>query len=191
MVEIAPSKISSITTYKSLQGDSRQKILDDRPYPDKDIPPVVLLYHGFGLFYDIFHGQINIPQLKKIDEPRFAQNVDRFLQLMGSYYPKEDARRNEGLKIINDILTSRSDAGNIPPLAASSILNYRSDGHMVGPHGGAVCVTEFKNEIQCISSVPYVEATAYAALTHTAVIPALFRGWRVPCLGLTIVGESA
>ena len=191
MVEIAPSKISSITAYKSLQGDSRQKILDDRPSPDKDIPPVVLLYHGFGLFYDIFHGQINIPQLEKIDEPRFAQNVDRFLQLMGSYYLKEDARRNEGLKIINDILTSRSDAGNIPPLAASSILNYRSDGHMVGPHGGAVCVTEFKNEIHSISSVPYVEATAYAAQTHTAVIPALFRGWRVPCLGLTIVGKSA
>jgi len=191
LVEIAPSKISSITAYKSLQGDSRQKILDDRPSPDKDIPPVVLLYHGFGLFYDIFHGQINIPQLEKIDEPRFAQNVDRFLQLMGSYYLKEDARRNEGLKIINDILTSRSDAGNIPPLAASSILNYRSDGHMVGPHGGAVCVTEFKDEIHSISSVPYVEATAYAAQTHTAVIPALFRGWRVPCLGLTIVGESA
>jgi len=191
LVEIAPSKISSITAYKSLQGDSRQKILDDRPSPDKDIPPVVLLYHGFGLFYDIFHGQINIPQLEKIDEPRFAQNVDRFLQLMGSYYLKEDARRNEGLKIINDILTSRSDAGNIPPLAASSILNYRSDGHMVGPHGGAVCVTEFKNEIHSISSVPYVEATAYAAQTHTAVIPALFRGWRVPCLGLTIVGKSA
>ena len=190
MVEIAPSKISSITAYKSLQGDSRQKILDNRPSPDKDIPPVVLLYHSFGLFYDIFHGQINIPQLNKIDEPQFVQNVDRFLQLMGSYYMKENARRNEGLKIINDILTSHSDAGNIPPLAVSSILNYRSDSHMVGSHGGAVCVTEFKNEIHSILSVPYVEATAYAAQTHMAVIPALFRGWRVPCLGLTIVGKS-
>ena len=110
---------------------------------------------------------------------------------MGLYYLKEDARRNEGLKIINDILTSHSDAGNIPPLAASSILNYRSDGHMVGPHGGAVCVTEFKNKIHSILSVPYVEATAYAAQMHTAVISALFQGWRAPYLGLTIVGESA
>ena len=109
---------------------------------------------------------------------------------MGSYYLKEDTRRNEGLKIINDILTSHSDAGYIPLLAASSILNYRSDGHMVGPHGSTVCITEFKNKIHSISSVPYIEATAYAAQTHTAVIPALFRGWRVPCLGLTIVGDS-
>jgi len=103
---------------------------------------------------------------------------------MGSYYLKEDARRNEGLKIINNILTSRSDAGDIPPLAASSILNYRSDGHMVGSHGGAVCVTEFKNEIHGISSVPYVEATTYAAQTHTAMIPALSQGWRLPCRDL-------
>jgi len=109
---------------------------------------------------------------------------------MDSYYPKEDARRNEGLKIINDILMSHSDVGDIPLLAASSILNYRSDGHIVGPHGGAVCVTEFKNEIHGISSVPYVEATVYAVQTHIAVILALFQGWRVPCLGLTIVGES-
>jgi len=108
---------------------------------------------------------------------------------MGSYYPKEDARRNKGLKIINNILMSHSDAGDIPPLAASSILNYRSDGHIVGSHGGAVCVTEFKNEIHGISLVPYVEATAYAVQTHTAMIPALFQGWRLPCLGLTIVGK--
>jgi len=107
------------------------------------------------------------------------------------YYLKEDTRRNEGLKIINNILMSHSDVGDISLLAASSILNYRSDGHMVGLYGGAVCVTEFKNEIHSISSVPYIEATAYATQMHTAVIPALFQGWRVPCLGLTIVSESA
>jgi len=110
---------------------------------------------------------------------------------MGSYYVDEDARRNDGLKIIHDILTSRSDAGNIPPLAATSIFSYRSDGHMVGLHGGAVCVTEFKNEIHGIPSIPHVEAAPYAAQTHRTVIPAVFRGWRVPCLGITIVGESA
>jgi len=128
---------------------------------DKNISPVVLLYYGFGLFYDIFHGQINILQLKKIDEPRFVQNVNQFLQLIGLYYLKEDARRNKGLKIMNDILTSCSDTGNIPLLTASSILNYRSDSHMIGPHGGAVCVTEFKNDIHSISSVLYIEATTY------------------------------
>ena len=93
---------------------------------------------------------------------------------MSLYYLKGDTRKNKGLKIINDILTSYSDARNIPPLAALSILNYRSNGHIVGLHSGAVCVTEFKNKIHSISSVLYVEATAYTAQTHTAVIPVLF-----------------
>jgi len=95
---------------------------------------------------------------------------------MGLYYVDEDARRNDGLKIIHDILTSRSDAGNIPPLAATSIFSYRSDDHMVGLHGGAVCVTEFKNEIHGISSIPHVETTACAAQTHRTVIPTVLQG---------------
>ena len=69
---------------------------------------------------------------------------------------------------------SCSDVGNIPPLAATSIFSYRSDGHMVGLHSGAVCVTEFKNEIHSISSIPYVEATTYATQMHRTVIPAMF-----------------
>jgi len=63
-----PLKISSVIAYKSLQEDSRQKLLDDHPSPDKDISPVVLLYYGFGLFYDIFYGQANISHLEKVDE---------------------------------------------------------------------------------------------------------------------------
>ena len=104
------------------------------------------------------------------------QNIDQFLQLMGSYYPKEDTRRNKGLKIINNILMSCSDAGNISPLAILSILNYRSDGYIIGSHDGAVCVTEFKNDIHSISSVPYIETIAYAIQIHTAMILVLFQG---------------
>ena len=176
-----------------MQGDSHQKILDNQPSSDKDIPPVVLLYHGFGLFYDIFYSQTNIPHLKKVDEPQLVWKVDQFLQLIGSYYTKEDARRSDGLEIIHDILKSCLDAGilNIPPLAATSIFDYKSDGHILGHYSGAVCITEFENEIHGISSIPHIEVTAYTAQTHRTVIPAVFRGWRVPCLGLTIVGELA
>ena len=98
------------------------------------------------------------------------------MQLIGLYYLKEDTRRNKGLKIINNILMSCSDAENILPLAALSILNYRLDSYIVGPHSGTVYVIEFKNEIHSILSVSYIKATAYAAQTHTAVIPALFQG---------------
>ena len=72
LVKTVPSKISSLIAYKSLQGDSHQKLLDNHPSPNKDIPPVVLLYYGFGLFYDIFHSQANISHLKKVDEPRLV-----------------------------------------------------------------------------------------------------------------------
>jgi len=97
---------------------------------------------------------------------------------MGSYYTKEDARRSDGLEIIHDILKSRLDAGilNIPPLAAISIFDYKSDGHMLGHHDGAVCITEFENEMHGISSIPHIEATAYTAQTHRTVIPAVFQG---------------
>ena len=173
-----------------MQGDSRQKILDDRPSPDKDIPPVVLLYHGFGLLYDIFHGRADISHLQVVDEPRLARKVDMFLELMGSYYADEDARTSDGMEIIHGILTSRSGAGmfSISPMVFTFTMN-KSGGHMVGFHGGAVCVAVFKNEIHGISSMPHIEATAYAAQTHKNVLPDVFRGWRVPCLGLTIVGE--
>ena len=174
LVKTAPSKISSLIAYKSLQGDSCQKLLDDCPFPDKDIPSVVLLYHGFGLFYDIFHGQANISHLKKVDKPWLTWKVDLFLQLMGSYYVDKDARRNNGLKIIHNILMSYSDAGNIPPLAATSIFSYRSDGHMMGLHSDTVCVTESKTVIHGLSSLPHIEATAYVAQMHRTVIPAVF-----------------
>ena len=102
------------------------------------------------------------------------QNINWFLQLIGLYYLKEDARRNNGLKIINNILMSCLDVGIILSLAALSILNYRLDSHIVGSHSGIVHVTEFKNEIHSILSVSYIEATTYAVQTHTAVIPILF-----------------
>lgn len=38
--------------YGELQTSSAERILDNRPNRDQGIPPLELLYHGFGRFYD-------------------------------------------------------------------------------------------------------------------------------------------
>jgi len=47
-----PSNLNTFSTYQDLQLDPEQKILDDFPRPDLNIPPLALLYNGFGRFYD-------------------------------------------------------------------------------------------------------------------------------------------
>ncbi|KAG5637635.1 hypothetical protein H0H81_003860 [Sphagnurus paluster] len=67
-----------------------------------------------------------------------------------------------------------------------------ADRRTLGAHGGACFVTRFRNDL-CANSIPVVEATAYVAQTHvTRMEPyaAVFNGWRVPCLGLTVVGSD-
>jgi hypothetical protein len=56
VLQIAPSQFARSSNYESLQNDLREKILDDRPREDENIPPVSLLYEGFGQFLDIVAG---------------------------------------------------------------------------------------------------------------------------------------
>ena len=51
-------------------------------------------------------------------------------------------------------------------------------------------VVEFRNKIAGINAIPQVELACYVArLNSTKVDEQLYLGWRIPCLGLTIVGE--
>ncbi|TEB27973.1 hypothetical protein FA13DRAFT_1736172 [Coprinellus micaceus] len=169
--------------YKILQADPFQKILDDRPSPDADIAPLGLLYHGFGRFEDV----IACPKATLVEQ--FTPAVDKFADAMSSFYPSEDGRRTAGLPLLNAIFAIRAEK-TIPLLFAAAIRSGRLDGHSVDRHGMVNTVVEFKNELAEISSIPHVEAVAYVAHAHTRVDGAkhLFEGWRVPCLGITIVG---
>lgn len=42
--------------YEHIQRMPSKQILDDCPEPDADIPPILLLYDGFGQFLDIVDG---------------------------------------------------------------------------------------------------------------------------------------
>lgn len=52
LANIQPNELNNHTTYSGLQKDKREKILDNRPDPDEDVPPLPLLYRGFGHFLD-------------------------------------------------------------------------------------------------------------------------------------------
>ncbi|KAI0248667.1 hypothetical protein BJV78DRAFT_1130931 [Lactifluus subvellereus] len=187
LAKATPSEIGKPGKYKSLQGQQSQKILDDRPVPDS-VPPASLLYGGFGHFMDIFSRRGDICDLdtKRQD---LEMAVNSFADTMSDFYNKEADRREEGLRALNKILSLRGDGDN--KLMATSIGTVHWDGHYDGPHEAASCIVVFKNELVDISSMPMVELTAYAARSHKQAMERseeLFRSWRVPCLGLTVVG---
>ena len=193
IVTNAPSTTSRINYYQRLQEDPSQKILDDRPRPDSDIPPVPLLYEGFGHFLDIMDGGIYVPGLSDVDVHQLRQRVDDLASEMTKYFDNEDARRDAGLPLVDRIFSARRGT-TIPGLHASAIGSAKSDGHNVGNHGAGTLVVEFKNWITDITCLPQVELTCYFArlianqMGDTAHRQ-IFLGWRVPCLGLTIVGK--
>ena len=53
VAKTAPSRLGQASQYRSLQKNPKERILDDRPEPDL-IPPISLLYKGFGHFMETF-----------------------------------------------------------------------------------------------------------------------------------------
>ena len=65
-----------------MQKDPKEKILDDRPREDDDIPPASLLYDGFGQFLDIFAGDANVESFSDVKASELQFAIDEFAQLM-------------------------------------------------------------------------------------------------------------
>jgi hypothetical protein len=152
------------------------------------IPPVSLLYEGFGHFLDIFCGRKQRHHLSR-DEQHLKRAVDHFAEQMTQIYAFEEDRRTDGLPALNDILSLR---GSNDKLMAASIGAVHTDGHFNGPLDAAACIVEFKNDLGGSGAIPVVELTSYVAHSHAAAMKRFevaFRNWRVPCLGLTVVGE--
>jgi hypothetical protein len=175
-----------------MQGNASQRILDDRPSADLDVPPAPLLYPGFGHFVDVYNGCDDVPYLSDIDFPALEAAVDDFANKMGEFFGNEDDRRDEGLPLLNAIFSCRKEnAPTFLALHAESFRGYRSDGHNLAAHQSAGTIVGFKNKITGIISIPEIEAAAYFAQLNIASKygSEFFGRWRVPCLGLTVIGE--
>ena len=62
----------------------------------------------------------------------------------------------------------------------------------MGKHGGGGVVTEVKNRAANYNAIAEMEVAGYVAHLHANGMEEhqeLFERWRVPCLGLTVVGE--
>ncbi|KAH9167059.1 hypothetical protein EDB89DRAFT_1910268 [Lactarius sanguifluus] len=99
-----PSSLAKSQAYVNLQRDSRQRILDDRPEPDHQIPPIPLLYSAFGHFLD----------------PKLQIAVDALATEMTRFFETESPRREKGLEHLNDIFSARWGT-QIPQISASAI----------------------------------------------------------------------
>ncbi|EDR05746.1 uncharacterized protein LACBIDRAFT_329298 [Laccaria bicolor S238N-H82] len=193
LITMAPSDASKTIFYENLQRNASERILDDRPSADSNVPPAPLLYSGFGHFLDIYNGLEDVPSLSKIDFPALEAAVDDFADKMAEFFVSEDVRRDEGLPLLNAIFSCRKeDAPVFMPLHAESFRSFRTDEHNIAAHRSAGTITEFKNKITEITSIPHIEATAYFAQLNIASAhgPQFIGRWRVPCLGITVIGDQ-
>ncbi|KDR69821.1 hypothetical protein GALMADRAFT_76982 [Galerina marginata CBS 339.88] len=188
----APSTMAQPSYYEENQKTSSEKILDDRPKVDPHIAPISLLYDGFGDFLDIFDGRADVPGLAEVNILELHKAVDDFALKMCRFYDNDDERRTAALPALNCIFSARTGT-TIPSLLAAAIGSLRTDGHNVTKHGGGALIAQFKNRSAGINAIPEVELTGYVAHSHATGMEEhqdLFERWRVPSLGLTVVGPD-
>jgi hypothetical protein len=187
-VTTAPSELAKPSKYRSIQNS---RTLDDHPKPDVDMPLIPLLSDGFGYFLDIVAGHKDIPGLDLVDLRRLQAEVDELACMMCRFYDHEDERRDAARRILNKIFGARRGVV-IPLIEAASIGSVRSDGHVMWRNGVAMLVTDFKNRAMGSYAMLKVELVRHVPRLHKQKMQEgkkLFRGWRVPCLGLIIIGE--
>ena len=140
---IVPSGLAAPASYEELQKDLKNRILDDRPSPD-DVPPISLMYEGFGQFLDIFLGETDVEGLRTVNTFELQRAVDGFSQLMCQFHLWEMNKREVGLVALNRIFSARTD-GQSFALLPVAIGSARADGHCEIANGFATVMCEFKN----------------------------------------------
>ena len=196
IVTEAPSKVSKPENYQAFQKQCGQRILDDRPRTDRFIPPISLLYDGFGIFDDVFCERGWVPGESSILEVKLWDEVDVFADRMAEFYNTEAERRDVVLRHLGRIFRARVDPRAVGESINASKIGSRqivSDGHSKGAHGAIVFCVECKNELSNISCEPSAELVSYVASSFGEELggehQALFNAWRVPALGMTQIGE--
>ena len=171
-----PSNLNAFSAYQDLQLDPEQKILDDFPQPDLNIPPLALLYNGFGRFYD----HITSAASSQIFYPDLKMLVDQFVA-KASEIQDEEYLQQILPGILCEILFP-SQGVEISDILDSS--RAKTDGHVIGPHDGPIFIVELKRQIT--TAEPQMAAYFHHLAQKTPEATAL--AWRQPCLGVIIRG---
>src|SRR5712671_1285039 len=95
LAKTAPSVISELRSYRSLQYNPSQRILDDLPKPDLFLP-ISVLFGGFGEFLDA----VNRPEDGfdlDVKRQQLELHVIHFAEEMTKFYDTETQRSAVGL----------------------------------------------------------------------------------------------
>ena len=135
----------------------------------------------------------NVPRLADVEVLKLREVVDDLASKMTGYFSKEDGRMDAALPCLNCIFEARRGI-KIPPLSPTAIGSVKTDGHNIATHSAGTMTVEFKNWSMGISALPQIELVCYVARLNATGMNdearrQLFLWWRVPCVGLTIVGE--
>lgn len=192
LVNETPSIVSE--DYRALQMQPKERILDDRPRRDSFVPPLSLLYDGFGLFHDVIYQTSAVPE-SNIHENQLWDEVESFAKEQVKFYDTEADREWVVRDQLERIFRTSGDLlalGEVHPSRIGS-TGIISQGQLEGRHGAMVFCLVCKNEMTSISSHPSAELVSYIAHSFKEQLNgdhrALFHGWRAPALGMIQIGE--
>lgn len=185
----APSTTGTQAACQAIQTNSLEKIMDDRPLPDVDIPPIP----RFGHFLDIMDDLDNFPGVTDIHIPQLRAAVDDLASKMTGFFDTEQMRRDTAVSCLMRIFSARGST-LIPPIKLGPIGTASSDGYNCPSHGGWLLFVDIKDEATGIDSHAQIELLGRVACLNATrmdedkVFRKLFGQLRIPSLGLTIVG---
>jgi hypothetical protein len=177
LARLEPSKAIDTLTYENLQESQDERILDDCPKPDIDIPPLPLLYLGFGEFRDAFDNpSTNLPETRLMNE--VDQLVDTTCNL--GYEKGKQVNMQDHLQRIFS-----QDAPRESSYAVHNGSQATTNGYLLGSHGGPLLVIEYNRQI----TMAEPQLACYFLRLALKPIEDIFRHWRQPALGVLIRGE--
>ena len=139
-------------------------------------------------------GREDVPGLIDVNVAELQVMVDKLATEMAEFEPNElcgrDIQREIGLIQINAAFRAHRGI-KIPVITLSAMDTFASDNHnLILESHTPLIIIEFKKSMTGISSLPDVQLGAhFITLIKSNAARDLLLRWRVPCLGITIVGE--
>jgi hypothetical protein len=136
LARLEPSKANDPSTYEELQKSQEERLLDDCPTFDTDIPPLPLLYSGFGVFHDM----VKTPSTESL-ESDLKDRVDHLANDMCAlgYETEKQSKAQEHLGQILS-LDHPKEFG----YAVKNRSKATTDGYLLASHGGPLFIVEYK-----------------------------------------------
>lgn len=181
-MHLEPNKANSASIYEGLQEVQEDRIFDDCPHQDKDIPPLPLLYSGFGEFHDFIINSAKNDDVFASPRMDLETEVDKLVDAMCLLGYEKDKQANTQ-DLLHRIFGGPQRRFNY---SVDNGSHASMDGHVLANHGGPLLIVEFKRQI--MNAEPQVSNH----FLHLSVqsVQDVFYGWRLPALGIILRGEA-